>query len=154
VKTGRTGRFVKKAHDDLAYKKRRKLLMATITPATRCGKCGKLFHEHPRHKNGKPGRWETGHVLDAVTHGNLGPLQIEHSVCNRKAGGALGLARRNQRAAAATNGRPSQRAVETHWPGHFDLNNPKGVGAPPCVRQSGRLCAVCLDFRQRNPRTL
>lgn len=151
AKTGRTGRFVKSPHDDAGYKKRRAQLMATITDRTRCGRCGLLFHQHPRHKNGKVGRWEVGHVLDAVTHGNRGPLRVEHSVCNRKAGGQVGMARRNQRAAASTNGQAATRAVENHYPGHYDLDNLAGIGAPPCAARTGSLCPTCSTWKRNNP---
>jgi hypothetical protein len=147
AKTGRTGRFAKSPHDDAAYKQRRAQLMATIGPGTRCGRCGKLFHQHPPHKNGKPGRWEVGHVLDAVTHGNRGPLRIEHSVCNRRAGGAVGYARGIGRARANGASRPGP--IGPHHPMHFNLTDPASPGAPPCVRHAGALCDVCAGWRAR-----
>jgi hypothetical protein len=152
AKTGRTGRFVKSPHDDSGYKKRRAQLMATVGPGTRCGRCGKLFHQHPPHKNGSIGRWEVGHVLDAVTHGNLGPLRIEHSVCNRKAGGALGYKRGLGRARTnGTNGTSGPRHVENHFPGHYDLRNPDAPSAAPCLRATRSLCATCAGYLKLNP---
>jgi hypothetical protein len=136
----------KKAHDDAGYRKRRKLLMSSITTATRCGRCGKLFGEHPRHSDGSVGRWEVGHVLDAVTHGNAGPLRIEHSVCNRAAGGRVGYARGIGRA------RETQaRQAEPHHPMHYNLTDLHSVGAPPCTRLTGALCQTCIDWRTTHP---
>jgi hypothetical protein len=141
---GQNGR---KAHDDASYRQRRRQLMESIGPNTRCGRCGKLFHQHPPHGNGKPGRWEVGHALDAVTHGNLGPLRIEHSVCNRRAGGQLGYRRGigRQRANASTGAR----YVGPHHPMHYALD-PHAPTAPPCVRVNGKLCETCAEWRARS----
>jgi hypothetical protein len=122
--------------------------MKTITPHTRCGRCGKLFHEHPRHRNGKVGRWEVGHTVDGD---NRFPVRIEHSVCNRAAGGRAGNAKRwgQNRANASPRSGDSERFP--HYPGHFSLDDPTSIGAPPCVVYGGRMCSTCRDFRARNP---
>jgi hypothetical protein len=116
--------------------------MASITPATRCGRCGKLADQHPRHANGKPGRWECGHVIDGD---NRGPLQLEHSTCNRAAGGRLGNARRWQHGSTQ-----QPRPIGPHHPMHYDLHNPASPGAPPCVRHAGALCQTCAEWRAKN----
>jgi hypothetical protein len=118
--------------------------MASITPATRCGRCGKLFGEHPRHADGKLGRWECGHVIDGD---NRGPLRIEHSLCNRKAGGALGYARSIGRDRGA---RTEPRPVGPHHPSHYDLDNPRALTAAPCLAYTGALCQTCAEWRARN----
>ena len=120
--------------------------MASITSATKCGRCGKLFGQHPQHTNGAPGRWEVGHVIDG---NNLGPLVIEHSTCNRRAGGRLGAARRTAR--SQYREAAERPAVGPHHPMHFDLQNAKAATAAPCLRRHGVLCDVCADFLARNP---
>lgn len=176
AKTGKSRRTV---YDDPKYRARRKALMATIGPHTRCGRCGKLLHEHPRHSNGKLGRWEIGHVIDGS---NLGPLQIEHSVCNRRAGGETGNARMRQNAAARDGGSEPPRAFtkfrerteerflvaghdprryavgsgiyDNHMSGHYNLaeTEPSAPGAAPCMRATGRLCKVCEQWRDTERR--
>jgi hypothetical protein len=139
----------RKPHDSADYRARRKLLMDSITPRTRCGRCGKLFHEHPRHKDGTVGRWEVGHVLDAVTHGNLGPLRIEHSVCNRQAGGRLGYSRGIGR--PRTTSGPSSWTPGPHLPQHYELRDPEAFTAAPCLAATGKLCATCAAYLADNP---
>jgi hypothetical protein len=117
--------------------------MDSITRSTRCGRCGKLFDQHPRHADGKLGRWEVGHVLDG---NNMGPLRIEHSLCNRRAGGKLGYARM----AARRSHTPAEHTVPRHNAMHYNLDDLTSVGAPPCVRGTGSLCDVCVDWRARN----
>jgi hypothetical protein len=116
--------------------------MSTVTADTRCGRCGRRFGEHPRHRDGTVGRWEVGHVIDG---NNLGPLRIEHSVCNRRAGGAVGNARMRARLAAA-----QPRRAENHHPSHYNLEDPASVGGPPCMQIEGSLCQTCADWRARN----
>jgi hypothetical protein len=36
----------------------------TLDPNTICWRDGKLLHEHPAHKTGKPARWTAGHIDD------------------------------------------------------------------------------------------
>jgi hypothetical protein len=127
----------RKPHDQADYRQRRALLMASVTPRTRCGRCGKLPSEHPRHKNGKPGRWHTGHVLDGD---NRGPLRLEWSTCNLSAGGKLGAARR------------AERRIEPHHPMHYNLEDPQSIGAPPCVAVLGELCRTCMAFHSQSKR--
>jgi len=121
--------------------------MDSIHPGTRCGRCGKLFHQHPPHKNGTPGRWEVGHVIDG---NNLGPLRIEHSTCNRIAGGQLGYSRGIARHRATTGATP--RTAGPHFPGHYNLADPTSIGAPPCVAMEGRLCRTCSEYLVNNPK--
>lgn len=139
---GRNGK--KRPHDDAGYRARRRLLMASVTPATRCARCGRLAHEHPLHANGKVGRWDCGHQLDGR---NDAPLALEWSTCNRSAGGRLGNARRWGRA----GGTPHPRPVGPHYPGHYNLSDSRSVGAPPCVQRDGELCPTCAAWRAKNP---
>lgn len=143
-------RNARRPHDDAGYRQRRKLLMESITPATRCMRCGKLASQHPqRHKSGKPAGWQCGHTVDGD---NRAPLALEWSTCNLSAGGRLGYARGlgRTRAAASPNDWPAAKAVEAHYPGHYDLSDPASVGAPPCVRYAGSLCPTCVEWRARN----
>jgi hypothetical protein len=129
----------KKPHDQADYRQRRALLMASVTPRTRCGRCGKVASEHPqRHKTGKRAGWHTGHVLDGD---NRGPLRLEWSTCNLSAGGKLGAARR------------AERRIEPHHPMHYNLEDPQSIGAPPCVAVLGSLCATCAGWHANQPTT-
>jgi hypothetical protein len=109
--------------------------MESVTPASRCWRCGRTAAEHPPHSNGKPGRWQAGHVVDGS---NLGPLALEFSVCNAAAGGRLGAQRRHAR------------RVVPHYPGHYDLVNRSSPVAPPCIAAAGALCSTCAAHRARN----
>jgi hypothetical protein len=121
--------------DDASFRQRRALLMASVNASTRCWRCGKLAQEHPPHADGKPGRWQAGHVVDGS---NLGPLALEHSTCNAAAGGRLGAQRRHAR------------RVAPHHPMHHDLVNAAAVTAPPCIAAQGALCSTCAAHRGRN----
>jgi hypothetical protein len=135
----RSGR---KPHDDAGYRARRKLLMESVTPLTRCGRCGKLAHEHPPHANGRPGHWQAGHTVDGD---NRAPLIAEWSTCNLSAGGRLGNQRRW--------GRPGHgaRKISPHHPMHYNLDTPGSLGAPPCLQYAGALCPTCAEWRAQNP---
>jgi hypothetical protein len=124
--------------DDPRYRQRRAQLMATITPATRCWRCGKLAHEHAPHANGRPGSWQTGHVVDGD---NRGPLALEWSTCNLSAGGKLGHQR-----AFGQNGAGGRRRVEPHHPMHYSVD-----GWSPCRAVTGELCDACRDWHAANP---
>jgi hypothetical protein len=142
----------RKVHDAASYRARRAALMKTITPTTRCIRCGLMAHQHPqRHKTGKAAAWQCGHT---VAGNNAAPLALEWSTCNLSHGGALGNARRwgpdrvpgTSRATARSGDRPRW----PHFAGHFDLENPTSVGGPPCVLYGGAMCPVCQDHRKRN----
>lgn len=79
----------KPAHYKGDYHQRSKRVRdaANANPLTVCQRCGRMAHEHPPHKNGKPGRWTAGHVIDGQVGGELGP---EWSTCNLQAGARLG----------------------------------------------------------------
>jgi hypothetical protein len=140
--SGSNGR-ARRPHDDAGYRQRRKLLMASVTPATRCGRCGKLAHEHPLHANGRPGHWQAGHTVDG---NNLAPLIAEWSTCNQSAGGRLGNQRR-----WGSRERPAPRSIGPHHPMHYNLDDPAALTAPPCVRHGAGLCPTCAEWRARNP---
>lgn len=134
---------MKRPHDSPDYRRRRRQLMQSITPATRCWRCGRLASEHPLHADGRPGRWQAGHTVDGR---NDAPLAAEFSTCNTSAGGKLGNARRWSTPEAR------ERKVGPHYSGHYGLrDDAKPAGWPPCRRITGTLCAQCLEFRQRNP---
>jgi len=135
-------------HDDAGYRRRREQLMKTITPHTRCWRCKKLAHEHPLHRDGRPGQWQCGHT---VPGNNRAPLALEWSSCNLSHGGRLGNERRWGRDGAPRPA-PGPRKADNHYPGHFDLRNPKAVTAPPCVTVEGQLCATCAAYLAANPR--
>jgi hypothetical protein len=139
------GRKSTRPHDDAGYRKRRKLLLATVTPATRCARCGRRADQHPLHKNGRPGWWEAGHTIPG---NNAAPLVLEFSVCNRSAGGRLG----GERRWSGNGGKPGPRPIGPHWPGHYDLTDPQAVGAPPCVVYGGGLCETCSSWRANQRR--
>lgn len=64
------------------HQHRRKVMLASITPDTRCWRCGGLA------RDGDP--WEAGHTHDLALGG--GPeVRPEHRSCNRRAGGELGV---------------------------------------------------------------
>jgi hypothetical protein len=126
----------RRPHDDAEYRRRRRLLMESVTPATRCWRCGKLAREHPqRHKSGKPATWHAGHLADG---NNRGPLALEWSTCNISAGAALGAQRRHAR------------RVAPHNPMHHDLANRAAATAAPCLTATGVLCANCTAWRTAN----
>ena len=137
TKNGQNGH---KPHDDAGYRQRRKLLLESAGPASRCWRCGKLASEHPRHRNGRRGHWQAGHVVDGD---NRGPLRLEWSTCNTSAGGRLGNARRWGRGAGPREAGP-------HFPSHYNLTDASSVGAPPCVRATGSLCSTCAEWRARS----
>jgi hypothetical protein len=124
--------------------------MKTITPTTRCIRCGLMAHQHPqRHKTGKPAAWQCGHT---VAGNNAAPLALEWSTCNLSHGGRLGNARRwGPDRVPGTGPRPPARTYP-HWPGHYDHDDDQGVGRPPCLMFSGRLCPTCAAWRAMNPR--
>lgn len=63
---------------------------AAANPGTLCWRCGKTLAQHPPHKNGKPARWQAGHV----NQGEIGGLLLpEASTCNTGHGARLGAAR-------------------------------------------------------------
>lgn len=76
------------------YRRRRKLLLATVTPDTRCRRCGKTIDQHTPHPNGRPATWDAGHTVDGNPRS---PLALEASTCNRSAGGRLGAAIRSRK---------------------------------------------------------
>lgn len=82
---------MKPAHRRGTYyvESRRITAAARNNPATRCWRCGRLPHEHPRHNNGTIGRWNSGHVIDGDPNS---PMLPEWSTCNLSAGGKLGAA--------------------------------------------------------------
>jgi hypothetical protein len=125
--------------DDPRYRKRRELLMASITPATRCWRCGKTAPEHPLHANGKRGRWQAGHTVDGR---NDAPLAAEFSTCNASAGGKLGHQR-----AFGRNGADRHRRVDPHLPSHYSPD-----GWSPCKAVSGEMCSACRDWHAANPK--
>jgi hypothetical protein len=142
----------RRPHDEPGYRQRRRLLMKSVTPATRCGRCGKLLHEHPPHKSGRPARWQVGHVLDAADHGNLGPLRIEASVCNVGAGARLGHHRafgQYRDNGGRTGEGHGPREVGPHHPMHYRWD-PTSIAAAPCVKATGVLCATCAEWRAHN----
>lgn len=116
------------------YRRRRQELMAAIGPDTRCGRCGRLFGEHPPHASGWRGRWEVGHVVDG---NNAAPLRIEHSTCNRAAGGQVGNERRWRPRAPVRHD-----LVPPHDPAHYSR-----LSVAPCQKAAGRLCAACREYR-------
>jgi hypothetical protein len=139
------GRKSTKPHEDAGYRKRRALLMASVTPATKCIRCGKLAAQHPQfHKTGKPASWHAGHMVDGD---NRGPLALEWSTCNLRAGGKLGYSRGIGKA-RSNGGPPADWTPGPHWPGHFDLDNLTSIGAPPCAQHTGRLCPTCAAWRK------
>lgn len=82
-------RKVKPAHYRGSYLVRARHVRqaAYADPSTPCGRCGLTLSEHPPHHNGKPARWQAGHVNDGEAGGRLRP---EASTCNLSAGGVLG----------------------------------------------------------------
>jgi hypothetical protein len=135
------GRKSTRPHDDAGYRKRRKLLLESATPATKCIRCGKVASQHPQfHKSGKPASWHAGHMVDGD---NRAPLALEWSTCNLSAGGRLG----NQRRWGGNGGTPGPRPVGPHHPMHYNLDDPESVGAPPCVKYAGKLCPTCASWR-------
>jgi hypothetical protein len=132
--------------DDAKYRQRRAQVMRGITVHTRCWRCGRTAAEHPLHSNGKRGHWQCGHVLDNDPS-SLGPLAAEWSTCNAAHGGVVGNERRWGDAPAR-----KPRQAGPHFPGHYDLDNPESVGAPPCVRIEGALCPTCVEWRAKNPK--
>jgi hypothetical protein len=76
------------------YRRRRRLLLATVTPDSRCRRCGKTIDQHKPHGNGRPAYWQAGHLVDGDPNS---PLALEASTCNLAAGGRLGAARLMQR---------------------------------------------------------
>jgi hypothetical protein len=136
------GRKSTRPHDDAGYRKRRKLLKDSITAHTRCARCGKLASRHPtHHKSGRPAGWETGHVIDGD---NRGPLALEWSTCNRRAGGALGYERGIGRA-RANGGPPPGWTPGPHLAQHYS-DDPTSPGVAPCLAHSGQLCATCRAY--------
>lgn len=136
-------RNAKRPHDDAGYRKRRELLMKSITEHTRCWRCGKLAHQHPQtHKSGRRATWQCGHTVDGD---NRAPLALEWSTCNVAAGASLG----HRRAFGRFREAAEPRTAGPHYPGHYNLDDPQSVGAPPCVRIEGALCDVCRDWRAR-----
>lgn len=81
-------------HWTAEYRQRRRNLLTTVTPDTRCWRCGKLLHHHRPHRNGHPAYWQAGHLVDGDPRS---ALAIEASTCNLTAGGRLGAARLAQR---------------------------------------------------------
>jgi len=156
---GRNNR--KRPHDDPKFRQRRAQVMAGITEHTRCWRCGKLASQHPqRHASGRPARWEVGHTVDGD---NRAPIAAEWSTCNRAAGAALGHARAFGQYRPGTPSPPGPpdrsatpgtgpRKAENHYPGHYNLEDPTSIGAPPCVTVEGQLCATCAAFLANNPR--
>jgi hypothetical protein len=130
--------------DDPKYRQRRQLLMASITPATKCWRCGRTASEHPLHASGRPGHWQAGHTVDGR---NDAPLAAEFSTCNAVAGGKLGYQRGIGRELAARR----VRQVDPHLPGHYNLSDATSPGMPPCVRHGGGLCESCAAWRAQNP---
>ena len=76
------------------YRRRRRLLLATATPRSRCRRCGQTIDQHKPHTNGRPAYWQAGHLVDGDPSS---PLALEASTCNLSAGGKLGASRLNQR---------------------------------------------------------
>ena len=67
---------------------------ANANPHTRCWRCGRTLAEHPPHRNGRPARWQAGHVVDGQVGGQLRP---EASTCNTSAGASHGNRKREPR---------------------------------------------------------
>jgi len=134
-------------HDDAGYRKRREQLMRTITPHTRCWRCKKLAHEHPRHRDGRLGEWQCGHT---VPGNNRAPLALEWSTCNLSHGARLGNERRWGRDGAPRE--PGLRPIGPHLPSHYDLRNPQALTAAPCLAATGKLCPTCSQYLSENPR--
>jgi hypothetical protein len=130
--------------DDPKYRERRAQLMASITPLTRCWRCGKLAREHPQfHKSGRRATWQAGHLVDGD---NRAAIALEWSVCNQGAGAALG----HRRAFGQYREAAERPAVGPHYPGHYSAN-PQDLTAAPCLRAHGSLCDVCREWHARNP---
>ncbi len=64
---------------------------ANSDPLTKCWRCGLTIDEHQPHRNGKPARWQAGHLIDGDP---ASPLAPEASTCNGSAGGTLGNTRK------------------------------------------------------------
>jgi predicted kinase len=69
------------------YRARRKTLIASATPQSKCWRCGKRLQEHRPHRDGKPVKWTAGHIIDGDPRS---PLALEASTCNYRAGGTIG----------------------------------------------------------------
>lgn len=128
----------RKPHDQADYRQRRALLMASITPASKCWRCGRTAAEHPQfHGTGRRASWQAGHMADG---NNAGPLSLEWSTCNLAAGGKLGAQRKRAG------------AIMPHYPGHYNPS-PTSLGAPPCAAATGALCPTCRSWHRSNPTT-
>ena len=75
----------RKPHRRGSYQQQAKAVTraAAADPTTLCWRCGKMLHQHPPHKNGRPAFWTAGHLFDGVPDS---PLLPEASVCNFHAG--------------------------------------------------------------------
>lgn len=151
VKKSKPGR----PYDDPDYRRRRKILMGSVTPLTRCAApgCGKLLSQHKAHRNGKPARWQCAHTKPGD---NRAPLALWASVCNLAEGARRGhhTAWGRHRPGAAQQVESEYRLerfgfVDAHWPGHFEPEGDRGV--PPCRARNGVNCPSCVEFWKANP---
>jgi hypothetical protein len=135
-------RKARRPHDDASYRRRRAALMKSATPHTKCIRCGRPGHAHPtHHKTGKVAGWHCDH-LDPSN--NNAPMALSWSTCNLSHGGKIGNAKRWGR--ARNGGPPPGWTPGPHYPGHYDLDNLAGVGAPPCAQHTGQLCPSCRAY--------
>jgi hypothetical protein len=141
-------------HDEAGYRQRRKLLLESVTPLTKCGRCGRLLSDHPRHRNGRPATWHADHVDPG---NNRAPLILSASTCNMSAGGVAGNVKRwgnpfQTGNGFQRNGNGQSRAAGPHAPWHYSAN-PQDLTCAPCLKATGTLCPTCAAWHATNPTT-
>lgn len=84
------------AHHKGSHRRRAEAIVAAAyaTPSTTCWRCGLTLDKCRPHRNGKPARWQAGHLIDGLKDG---PLAAECSSCNTSAGARLGQQRSRRR---------------------------------------------------------
>jgi hypothetical protein len=136
------GRKRPRVYDTADYRRRRKLLLASAHPGSKCGRCGLLLHQHRPHKSGRLPTWQAGHLLGVADGGGAGPLVLEASTCNQTAGAreghwkAFGRHRENGGARAS-----EPRTAPPHNPMHYSPD-----GWSPCREATGALCEPCRAY--------
>jgi hypothetical protein len=142
----------RRPHDEPGYRARRRLLMKSITPHTRCWRCGKPAREHEQfHKSGRAARWQCGHTKDGD---NTAPLALEWSTCNVGAGARLGHHRAfgqyRDNGGKRSSGPPAGWTPGPHLAQHYS-DDPTSPGSAPCLAHSGELCPSCRAYHAKNP---